>query len=64
MGIVVIRIAVDFSRTPGARKPEEGPYPGVDFRDKILYPKLLEAIKMIINCLSIWMGRQDMALLF
>lgn len=45
MGIVVIKIAIDFSRTPGARKPEEGPYPGVDFRNRILYPKLLEAIE-------------------
>lgn len=45
MGVIVIKIATDFSRTPGARKPEEGPYPGVEFRNQILYPRLLEAIK-------------------
>lgn len=41
----IIKVAVDFSRTPGARKPEEGPFPGVEFRNNILYPKLIEAIQ-------------------
>lgn len=40
-----IKIATDFSKTPGARYESEGDYPGIDFRENILYPKLLEAIK-------------------
>jgi hypothetical protein len=40
-----IIIAKDFSRTPGARTPEEGPYPGCDFRDQLLVPRLKEAIE-------------------
>ncbi len=46
MGVIKIKIAVDFTRTPGARYPEEGPYPGVDFRNKVLLPKLKEAISL------------------
>jgi hypothetical protein len=40
-----IVIATDFSRVPGVRFPEEGDYPGQDFREKVLLPKLKEAIK-------------------
>ena len=40
-----INIALDFSRIPGARYPEEGDFSGQEFRQKILLPKLQEAIK-------------------
>lgn len=40
-----INIAVDFSRIPGARYPEEGDFSGQEFRKTILLPKLQEAIK-------------------
>ena len=40
-----IIIAVDFSRIPGARYPEEGDFSGQEFRQTILLPKLQEAIK-------------------
>jgi hypothetical protein len=39
-----IKIATDFSRIPGARFPEEGDFSGQEFRQKILLPKLKEAI--------------------
>jgi NAD-specific glutamate dehydrogenase len=39
-----IRIAIDFSRIPGARFPSEGEYSGEEFRNEILLPKLKEAI--------------------
>lgn len=39
-----IKISTDFSRIPGARKPDEGDSSGEEFREKILRPKLLEAI--------------------
>lgn len=39
-----INILLDFSRTPGARIEQEGVNPGTDFREKILYPKLKDAI--------------------
>ena len=48
-----INIAVDFSRIPGARYPEEGDFSGQEFRQTILLPKLQEAIdnkeKLTIN---------------
>jgi hypothetical protein len=40
-----IKIAVDFSRIPGARFPDEGDFSGQDFRQKILLPKIKEAIE-------------------
>ncbi len=40
-----INIALDFSRIPGARYPEEGDFSGQEFRQTILLPKLQEAIK-------------------
>ena len=40
-----IKIATDFSRIPGARLPEEGDFPGQQFRQEILLPKLKEAIE-------------------
>lgn len=42
--MITITISVDFSRIPGARFPEEGDYSGQEFRQKILAPKLKEAI--------------------
>jgi len=39
-----IKIATDFSRIPGARFQSEGDFPGKEFREKILLPKLNEAI--------------------
>lgn len=40
-----IKIATDFSRIPGARFLSEGDFPGEEFREKILMPKLKEAIE-------------------
>lgn len=40
-----IKIAEDFSVTPGARHPEEGEYSGQEFRETVLLPKLKEAIR-------------------
>lgn len=40
-----IKIAEDYSTTPGARYPEEGEYSGQEFRETVLIPKLNEAIK-------------------
>lgn len=42
---MIINISKDFSSIPGARYPEEGDFSGQDFRTRILYPKLDEAIK-------------------
>lgn len=41
---VSISVADDFSKTPGSRYPSEGDHSGQDFRSKLLYPKLREAI--------------------
>jgi hypothetical protein len=40
-----IKIATDFSRIPCARFLSEGDFPGEEFREKILLPKLKEAIE-------------------
>lgn len=40
-----IKIATDFSRIPCARFLSEGDYPGEEFREKILLPKIKEAIE-------------------
>jgi hypothetical protein len=39
-----IKIATDFSKRPCARFLSEGDFPGEEFREKILLPKLKEAI--------------------
>lgn len=44
MGNIVINIAKDYSRCPGARYESEGDYSGERFRKEILLPKLKEAI--------------------
>ena len=41
---MIIKIAIDFSKTPGVRYEQEGDHPGSDFRERILLPKLQEAI--------------------
>lgn len=38
-----IRIATDFTETPGARYRVEGDFSGEEFRESILEPKFLEA---------------------
>lgn len=40
---MLIRIAYDFSETPGARYRVEGDYSGEEFREDILEPKFLAA---------------------
>ncbi len=40
-----IKISRDFSDTPGGRYIAEGEYSGEAFREKVLIPKYLEAIK-------------------
>jgi len=44
MTAIKIKISKDFSRTPGPRYIHEGNFSGEDFREKILYPKLLSAL--------------------
>lgn len=46
---IIIKIATDFSRIPGARYPEEGDFSGQEFRRNVLYPAIQEAIKQNIN---------------
>lgn len=40
---MIIRIATDFTETPGARYRIEGDFSGEEFRESILEPKFLEA---------------------
>ena len=40
---VELKIATDFSTTPGARYKEEGDFSGEEFREKVLFPKFNEA---------------------
>lgn len=42
---MLIKVAEEYTDTPGARYYEQGPFPGEEFRDKLLYPKYNEAIK-------------------
>lgn len=41
--MIRINICDDFSKTPGARYRNEGPYSGEEFREEILMPKFIEA---------------------
>lgn len=43
MDKVIVKIATDFSRTPGVRYESEGEYSGEKFRKNVLLPKLKEA---------------------
>lgn len=45
MANIVLNIAKEFSRCPGARYRIEGDYSGEEFRTEHLVPKLREAIK-------------------
>ena len=40
-----LKILTDFSSTPGPRYKTEGPFSGEQFREEILYPKILDAIE-------------------
>lgn len=40
---MIIRIATDFTETPGARYRVEGDFSGEEFREDILEPRFLEA---------------------
>ena len=42
---LTIKIAEDYTKTPGGRYIIEGPFSGEDFREKLLEPKFEEAIK-------------------
>ena len=46
---IIIKIATDFSRIPGARYPEEGDYSGQEFRQNVLHPALKKAIEMNVK---------------
>ena len=41
---MIIKVVNDFTSTPGARYEEQGPFSGELFRNKILYPKFIEAM--------------------
>ena len=45
MNNVELKIATDFSKTPGARYKEEGDFSGEEFREEVLLPKYKEAKK-------------------
>ena len=45
MGNIVINIAKDYTRCPGARYESEGDYSGERFREDFLAPMIKEAIK-------------------
>lgn len=42
---MLIKVVEEYTDTPGARYYKQGPFPGEEFRDKLLYPKYGEAIK-------------------
>ena len=41
--MICINIARDYSKIPGGRYVEDGPYSGQDFREKLLLPKFQKA---------------------
>lgn len=41
---MIIKIAKEYTKTPGARYVWQGPFPGEEFRDKILYDKYIECL--------------------
>lgn len=43
--MITINIAIDYTKTPGGRFIAEGAYSGEDFRESVLKPKFLEALK-------------------
>ena len=40
---MTIKVATEFTETPGARYESQGPYSGEQFRNEILYPKFIES---------------------
>lgn len=49
MKTIRISVAQDFSPSPAGRYPEDGPFPGAVFRDKLLIPALKEHEKVIVD---------------
>lgn len=45
MGNIIVNIAKDYSRCPGARYNSEGDFSGEKFREELLKPKINEAIE-------------------
>ena len=45
MDWIILDIAKDFSRCPGARYPDEGDNSGQEFRNNFLKPKIQEALE-------------------
>jgi hypothetical protein len=46
----VVRIAEDFSRTPGGRYRSDGPYSGEEFRERFLLPAInTEGVEVILD---------------
>lgn len=43
--MIIINIAKDYTDAPGGRYKKDGEYSGEDFREKLLYPKYVEAIE-------------------
>ena len=53
MDNIILKIAMDFSRTPGVRYKNEGEFSGEEFRNSCLRPKLAQAlsnhVKLIVD---------------
>lgn len=64
MGDIIINIAKDFSRCPGARYPEEGNYSGQEFREQLLSPKLTIARETGVHLVIIMDGSAGYATSF
>ena len=58
--MITINIANEYTKTPGGRFKSEGDFSGEDFRDSILIPKYLEAVKQNQLLCIIWMVDMDM----
>ncbi len=50
---IYVKLARDFSRTPGPRRREEGLYSGEEFLERVLEPKFIEArnkrVKIVVD---------------
>lgn len=64
MGNIILNVAKDFSRCPGARYPSEGNFSGQEFREQLLSPKLTEAIESGVNLVVILDGSAGYATSF
>ncbi len=56
MDDLIVKIATDFSRTPGVRYESEGEFSGEQFRKKILFPKLKEALEQKVKLVIVLDG--------